>query len=64
MSSERDVKGKRCPEKDGSGARDVKRFQGQEEEIHNKVISEESSASRTRHFQVPCPTKFNVASKL
>jgi hypothetical protein len=45
-------------------SRDFKRNRVQEEEIHNKEISEESSASRTRHFQVPCPTKFNVASKL
>ena len=61
MSRERDVQ-RKSQEREMS--RDFKRNRVQEEEIHNKVISEESSASRTRHFQVPCPTKFNVASKL
>jgi len=61
MSRERDVQ-RKSQEREMS--RDLKRNRVQEEEIHNKVISEESSAARTRHFHVPCPTKFNVASKL
>jgi hypothetical protein len=53
MSRERDVR-RKSQEREMS--RDFKRNRVQEEEIHNKEISEESSASRTRHFQAPCPT--------